>query len=417
MNALFRSTRAIPDEFRSNFINLYFDVGWFGLLNGSLLAFLSIYAARLGASPIQLGLINSGPAVINMIFALPAGLWLAQQPIRQAVSLSALINRLFYIPFILMPFFLSNPDQVTAIIIVTLVMSLPGTLISVGFNELFACAVPVEWRGQVVATRNAILSAVSVVTSLVCGQLLANLPFSLGYQIVFGLGAMGGIMTAFHLWRVRVVSARLTIKEDNETGTAPKRPGLKERLSALGRLNVLQGHAGKVLGLLFLFHFMQFLAIPIFPIYSVRTLGLADNVLGFGTAAFQLTVFIGSTQLVRWIGKWGNKKVTGIGIALLAIFPALLVISNNVGMYLLTNTLGGIAWSFVGGALTNYLLEKAPDRDRTLYLSWYNIVLNAGILGGSFVGPLLAESINMPFVLLLCAFGRLIAGLAVLRWG
>lgn len=95
MNALFRSTRAVPDEFRANFINLYFDVGWFGLLNGSLLAFLSIYAARLGATPLQLGLINSGPAVINMIFALPAGQWLSQQPIRQAVSLSALANRLF----------------------------------------------------------------------------------------------------------------------------------------------------------------------------------------------------------------------------------------------------------------------------------------------------------------------------------
>ena len=41
---------AIPSEYRSNFTHLYMDIGWFGILSGSSINFLSIYATRLGAT-------------------------------------------------------------------------------------------------------------------------------------------------------------------------------------------------------------------------------------------------------------------------------------------------------------------------------------------------------------------------------
>ena len=41
---------ALPAEHRANFIHLYLDIAWFGVLSGSSIAFAAIYATRLGAN-------------------------------------------------------------------------------------------------------------------------------------------------------------------------------------------------------------------------------------------------------------------------------------------------------------------------------------------------------------------------------
>jgi len=59
-------TRLPPDATRphtvqrANFGHLYGDIFWFGILAGSAMAFLNIYAVRLGASALQIGLLTPG---------------------------------------------------------------------------------------------------------------------------------------------------------------------------------------------------------------------------------------------------------------------------------------------------------------------------------------------------------------------
>ncbi|MDI6769459.1 MAG: MFS transporter [Anaerolineales bacterium] len=47
---------AIPREYRANFTHLYLDIAWFGVLSGSAINFLNVYAARLGATGVQIGI-------------------------------------------------------------------------------------------------------------------------------------------------------------------------------------------------------------------------------------------------------------------------------------------------------------------------------------------------------------------------
>ena len=51
---------------------LYRDIFWFGILAGSAQAFLAVYAARIGASAYQVGLLTAGPAVVSLVVSLPA---------------------------------------------------------------------------------------------------------------------------------------------------------------------------------------------------------------------------------------------------------------------------------------------------------------------------------------------------------
>ncbi|HRQ14378.1 MAG TPA: hypothetical protein PK205_13820, partial [Promineifilum sp.] len=92
--------RPVPIEHRKNFNHFILDIAWFGVLNGSAIAFIAVYATRLGASTFQISLLNASPAVVNLMFALPAGRWLQNQPISRATFNSSVIHRWFYLAWI-----------------------------------------------------------------------------------------------------------------------------------------------------------------------------------------------------------------------------------------------------------------------------------------------------------------------------
>ena len=67
----FRSSRPVPHQYQSNFLHLYLDLAWFGVLAASATAFVAVYAARQGANAFQIGLLSAGPAVVNLVFTPP----------------------------------------------------------------------------------------------------------------------------------------------------------------------------------------------------------------------------------------------------------------------------------------------------------------------------------------------------------
>src|SRR6202142_39715 len=81
----------IPQEHRWNFIHLYFDIGWYGILAGSAVNFLNIYATRLGANGFEIGLLTAMGAIVSLTLAIPAGHWIEARPIGKAVFWSSVI--------------------------------------------------------------------------------------------------------------------------------------------------------------------------------------------------------------------------------------------------------------------------------------------------------------------------------------
>lgn len=424
---------AVPEQHRANFLHLYLDIAWFGILNASTLSFISVYIVRIGATEFQVGLMSAIPAILAIGLSIPAGWWLRNRPVDRATFWTSVLFRMFYIVWVPLPLLFSDPTQVWFVLGITFLMSIPGTALAVGFNALFADTVPPEWRGQVAGIRNALLAVTFIVTSLICGVLLDRVPFPLNYQIVFTLGFLGGAMSSYHLHKIRL------------TGEKPRRvgrtlgdlamPGLGRvigdairpgvglrfltRLRSLRppRFNTLRGPFGGVLLMMFMFHLTQYLAIPLFPIYLVDHLGLSDQVLSLGNALFYGSVFIGSTQLAKLVNRLGNHKVTAVGAVLMASYPFLTSLTNGVGLYLVASVVGGFAWSLAGGALGNYLLDKIPAEERPGYLAWYVVISNVSILLGSLGGPLLAEWMGLVSALMLIAAGRLISAVVIWRWG
>ena len=372
----------------------------------------------------QIGLLGAMPAVVNLLFAIPASQWLQSRAIGKAVFWTSVFYRFGYVFMIILPWFFKNQQQIWILILLSLIMGIPGTALAVGFNGLFAEAVPSEWRAHVAGTRNVVLSIVYVVTSIVCGAILTRIPFPSGYQVVFGIGFIGAAMSSYHLFFVRSLVENNPLKTEemdhNSKITHPKHGVFRwftQIREMFTRDAIWKTPFRRTLLVLLLFHTTQYLTIPLFPIYFVNILHLTDQQIGLGTAGFYLSVFICSTQFSRISNRFGHHKVTGVGVALMSLYPILLSFSTGFLHYLIISLVGGIAWALVGGALANYLLEKIPERNRPPYLAWYNIILNAAILIGSLLGPVVAGFIGLGMAMFIFGIFRLLAGLAILKWG
>ncbi|NMB88798.1 MAG: MFS transporter [Chloroflexi bacterium] len=420
----------IPPDLRPNIYHLIMDIAWFGVLNGSVLAFLSIYAARIGASALQLGMITAVPAVVNLGLALPSGDWLARRDLFKSIFLSSLFSRVFYLLLIPLPVLFPFPVQVIVIILITLLLNIPGTALAVGFTAMYAEAVPIQWRGHAASARNVFFAIFTMVTSLLCGFILESTPFLLGYQIVFGLGFLGAMASSAHLFFVRPAVRRATlaslpqpVAEGGASGAttvaeSPRIPARRRRwLNIDLKTDVIRGPYGRVVLLFFFFHLTQYLAIPIFPLYQVDQLQFTDQVISLGTALYYIAVFLGATQLVKLVTRFGNQKIVGLGVMLLGGYPAMLVFSQPLVMYILTSIVGGLAWALINGGMYNYLLERVEEDKRPASLAWYNIALNAAILAGSVVGPVIAGGVGLAAALLLFAGLRFVAGFSIFKWG
>lgn len=407
----------VPLEFRNNFHHLYFDIAWFGVLSGSAVNFLNIYAARLGATGFQIGLIGAATAVVNLFLAIPAGRWLEKRNTNKAIFWTSVFYRAGFPLFIFLPALFGEAQQIVAIILISFIMAIPLTPLGVGFNALFAEAVPNEYRAHVAGIRNVMFALMFMITSVVSGTILDRVPFPFGYQIIFAIGAFGAAMSSYHIYFVRPVQADSTPRPSQPTLDSDAQTSSPRSASSTLRLDVWKTHFKNVLLTLFAFHFAQYLAVPIFPIYNVRILQLSDDHIGIGTACFYFTVLIGSTQLRRFAHRMGNKNLTGWSVALMAAYPFLLSMSSEVWHFYGISLIGGLSFAMVSGSYANYMLEHIPADDRPSHLAWYNVILNAAILIGSLTGPVIADQLGLFSTLMLIAALRFLSGLSILKWG
>ena len=248
----------IPKEYHSNFIHLYFDIAWFGVLSGSAINFLSVYATRLGATGLQIGMLGAVAAIVSLMIAIPASHWIEQRHTGRAVFSASVYYRLGFLLWIFLPWIFTDQQQIWALIVITFLMAIPFTPLSVGFNALFAASVPTQYRAHVAGIRNVTLAITYMATSLLSGYLLKTIPFPIGYQIVFAIGFFGAAMSSLHLYFIKPLQA-----ESTATQTAPAPAPVSQARSTRGifsvlRLDIWSTPFRNVLLALFAFHLTHY---------------------------------------------------------------------------------------------------------------------------------------------------------------
>ena len=426
------TSRLLTPDLRANFRHLYGDIFWFGVLSGSTLAFVAVYATRLGATGLEISLLTAGPAVVNLLVSMPFGRWLEGRPLVRPTFWSAALNRLGYLALIVLPWLFGGRLQIWAIVLITLVMSVPGTLVAIGFNALLADVVPPDWRSEVIGRRNAIMAVSLTVTALISGQLLVRIVFPINYQIVFAVGAFGAALSTYHLGRLRTAGQPPAVRigrplhdfaspgmlraGDSTRPSAGLRFLARSKGKPLLRVELLRGAFGTFLASYLFFYIFQFTGIPLFPLFQVRVLDLKDSAISLGSALFYIVMLLVSLQLSRISTRYGHRKGLVFGALIFCAYPLLLSLAQNATLFWVASLVGGGAWALVSAGLINRLMERVPEDERPAYMAMHNLTLNLGILTGSLLAPLLSVAFGLREALLLTAILRLLAGFLLMLW-
>jgi MFS family permease len=422
----------ITAEQRRNYHYLYADIGWFGVLAGSTTAFLGIYLARIGANSLQVGLLSAGPAIINLFFSLPAGHWLENQPLIRQTFQSSVWQRLAYALLIPLPWLFAYTGQIWATVLLTLLMSIPGTVLAIAFNALFADLVPPEARAGVVGRRNAIFAIVVTLTTLAAGQILVRVNFPYNYQIIFLLGAVGALMSSYQLARLRKVGQTpprvLRPLGDLAWPGTPRfidslrHPPMLRLLTrshgqSLLRLDLLRGSFGVFMLAYFLFYTFQYVPLPLFPLFYVNELKLSDAIISLGSAVFYIMMTLVSLRIHVLSDRIGNRWMLILGSLTFCIYPLILFFAHGADLFWLASLVGGVVWAILNTGLVNRLMERVPEHDRPAHMAIHNLALNLGILLGSLMGPLFTGWLGLREMMLVGAGVRFLGGVLLWIWG
>jgi MFS family permease len=399
-----------------NLRQLYWDVFWFGILAGSTIAFQAVYAARLGASGFQIGLLSAGPAIINLIFTLPSGRWLEGKPLIKVSFRSAVWQRIGYVFMVALPWLFPSPEgQIWGLIWITLVMSVAGTVLAIGFNAMFAEVLPPERRAHAVGRRNILLAISIILATLVSGLILDRVVFPSNYQIVFLIGAIGAILSSYHIGRLRKSDPFVLSATSPDLETSRLKPRTKR--GSLLRLDLIKGPFGIFMMAYLAFYAFQYFPIPLFPLAYIDQLHMTDGMIGLGNAFFYGTMMLASFRLSHYSTRFGHRNILIVSSALFPVFPLLLGMAKGPELYYLACLVGGAVYAMLTGAIINRLMERVPADDRPAHMTIHNLALNIGILAGSLLGPVSANLIGLQASLFLGAGLRLLAAGLFWLWG
>ncbi len=420
------------NQLRANIRHLCLDAAWFGITSGTISSFLAIYAARLGASSLQIGLLTAGPAVVNLLISLPVGRWLEGHPLVHASFWSAFWQRIGLTIFIFLPWLLAEAAKTWGIVGLLLLMSAPATILMIAFNALFAEAVPAQRRGEVVGRRNALSAVTAMGSLLVSGQILDRVLYPYNYQIVFTIGVFGALMSTYHIGKIRSanepalqwswpVVKMAQLKESIQHRLQQKQASPLNGRPILGRpllrLDVLRGPFGLFMAAYLAFYTFQYVSLSIGPLYFVHTLNLKDSSISLGTAMFNLIMMLTSLTVGRLAIRFNNRRLMVISGLLFGLYPLLMGIARGAIIYWVASAVGGIVWAVLNVGMVNRLMERIPEDDRPAHMAIHNVVLNLGILTGSLMGPLIGDGLGLRAAMYAGAGLRTLAGLLLWWWG
>jgi MFS family permease len=403
-------TRSITREQVHNLRVFWLDGIYAAISEGLVLTFIPLFALAYGASARQIGLISAFASLVGAIALFPGArlidLFGKRKPL--VVWSSVMLFRVPLLLLALVPLFFSQPVvAIGAIILLNSVRAFGVNLANPAWTSLTADIVPEYMRGRYFSIRNFLMGVATLLMPPLAGWLIRRFsdnssdPY-LGYQIIFVLGFVGGMVSSYHFSRIVEPPMRPRRLDD------PK----SRRLWAI--VTGSPGFLGFVVSA-FIWNMSLQIAGPYFSVYLVRELGADAATVGLTTAASSLAALVGQLVYGRWLDRKGMLwvfMITGFPIVLLPIWWVFYTAPWQVG---LNNLIGGFLWAGFNLANFNLLLKLTPDDERPRAVAFYQTAVVASAVIGPLIGGAIVESVGFSAIFVLSGLGRLVAMFVFVR--
>ncbi len=348
--------------------------------------FLVAFALQLGASNTVVGLLAAIPPLAELLQIPSIYIVDRLRNRRLVVVLASGIGRFFWVPIILIPFFLSPEQGVIALISGIILYSAFSAVSHCSWNSWMRDLIPQNQLGTFFSRRMALSTGIALVISLVAGFFIdywgGLFPerIAFGYSALFSLGLVAGVIGLFFL--AATPEPRMVVTEEGagflSTIAKPFRDlNFRNLIVFLGSWN-----------------FAVNLAAPFFTVYMLQRLGLDLSLVIILGIISQIMNIIFFRSWGRVADRFSNKSVLAVSGPLFMITILAWTFTTLPDVYVLTMPLlivihivMGISLAGVSLASGNISLKMAPQGQATSYLaaSTFTNSIAAGIapiLGG-----------------------------------
>lgn len=390
---------------RKNFLVSTADGVLMNLVAGLINPFLGVFALRLGASNLLLGLITSLPALINTIVFIP-GSRLIQKYTRKLpiVLTAATIARIFYFLFGSLAL-LGIPDESKASIFVILLalMNVPNAITSAAWTEMIGKVFPADRRASLVGLRNMYGGAAAMCATLIAGYVLDRLLFPVNFVVLFYAGFVLAMGSVFFL--SKTVEPEGTVPSERQTFNLktlfPKtKQGTRFKFFCLSAF------------------FMQFglsMPAPVGTVYFVNHLNLTNSNLSLLTIAASLTAVIAYPIWGKVANNRGNRSVLFMTMVGLTLFMFILPLSPSIVYLIAIHLMLGVFNAGWAMTIFTILLNYTNPENRSTGIAFFNSFINSAVFISPFLGSYLLNVLNTKYIFLIAGGIRLIGLLLLTR--
>jgi low affinity Fe/Cu permease len=394
----FPMTTLHPATRRRNERLLYFELAWLAFAFAMEWWYLQVYIIRLGATPLQIGILTAGRALLLVVGAALAQRWQSRftNVIRALQAPVLLYRALLYGAIALVPF-LSVTFKVELVIGLAILSSVPFGIGQAVFLGMLPLAVGKERLARVVANRSVIMNVSILLAMVVAGQLLEALPRPLNYQVGFGLAFL---VSFCGWWNLRAIQC----------------PDFEARHEQVKPVNVWANPQFRRFAIFILaVNTSVFMGAPLGQLHLVRGLNASDSWISLLSVIEMSAGALVTAALPMLLKRFPQRVLITTMIGLTVLQVALLAVAPSLPFYIPGILAFGAGWFAVNVLLYNKLVDIVPPDGLRQYAATYQTLINTAV----FVGPLLSTFLiqnvmAIPAALLVTAGLRAIA--TILSW-
>ncbi len=332
--------------------------------------FLGVYAARLGASPLELGFFHS---FINFSGNIMQVIWgyIADKVRRYKliVALSMAVSALMWLLIL-------STDEPMQFVIFVSIQSLFSSAAAPSWMALLGLLVPVDRMGAVLSRINQFSTLGSLAATMLAGAI--SQLFRGGIQefhVPFYLSMFTGVAAAIFA---------LTISQ-------PKiRAARKLSLSVI-RLSALNRDFKALLALSSAYGIAMSMAWPLFTEVVGNEMKLGVYEISILTIASNVTSLITQNWAGEFVDRYGKKIFIIIGRTSFCLYPIIYGFAPRFEAILVTNIALNVISAFLVVALQAYILKVTPEDVRATYVALLNMSMGLCFSLGSLMGGIAAN--------------------------
>lgn len=380
----------------------------------------NLFATRLGASDFQLSLVITLPQIVAMLVLIPGGI-LTDRMLnkRRMVTLSLFALAAFYIVLGFVP--MMGSYSLAAFLVLTALSVGPGTLYNTSWQAYFSDVVSIKDRNKALTLRTRWSFIINIATPLLTGFLLASVATNAGklrfHQSFFWVSCILIILEIFVLKRISGGNMQTTRNAISLKDLKVAAVDLAHNKSFLG-----------FLGVVMFFYITWMSDWTLYYIGQVNYLKLNEAWLSYVGVGGALVQFITLGFWSRINEKHGIRFSMIMGSLGLCFFPLTMIIGTSLPLsigpyvFLALNTLSNFAFATIALNLLQCLLQVIPEKNKTLSISIYSLLVSLSNAVMPIVGVKVYTSLGANLkalhstLLIIFAFRVVATGLWTLRW-